>query len=159
MTTTEIPERVRRAENHFEADHNLAGQRGWYDAKASRNKRWHTRLGFTVIVAGALTTVVQVFVPSSELHWTTWVTALLGTLVVLAKGVERVWAFDETWQAYRTAAECMKSERRYYVNAAGPYSRIDDEELAFRIFVERVEAVIASEQRRFWKAHESQGDG
>lgn len=79
------------------------------------------------------------------------ITAVLGTIVILAKGIERIWNFDDNWGTYRQAAEGLKRERRLYVVAAGPYSGIHDEDKAFRLFIERVEEVIAIEQRSYWQ--------
>ena len=56
------------------------------------------------------------------------------------------------------AAEAMKAEQRMYVNGAGEYLlRGDgaDEEAAFRQFVERVEEIVAAEQRRFVQHRQS----
>ena len=41
----------------------------------------------------------------------------------------------------------MKRERRLYVNGAGEYRGLADEEEAFLRFVEAVEAIVAEEQR------------
>jgi hypothetical protein len=49
----------------------------------------------------------------------------------------------------------MKRERRLYVNGAGDYRGLTDEEEAFLRFVEAVEAIVAEEQRIYWK---SRGD-
>jgi hypothetical protein len=65
--------------------------------------------------------------------------------------VDRLWGFDENWSNYRQAAEAMKRETRFYVNQAGPYASVPAEDAAYRLFVERVEAVIAAEQNTFWE--------
>ncbi len=51
----------------------------------------------------------------------------------------------------------MKRERRLFVNGAGEYSGLADEEAAFLRFVE---AIVAEEQRIYWKSRgESAGGG
>ena len=45
----------------------------------------------------------------------------------------------------------MKRERRLYVNGAGEYRGLIDEEDTFLRFVEAVEAIVAEEQRIYWK--------
>jgi hypothetical protein len=129
----------------------LEDQLGWYDIKASKFKKWHKHLGFIIIAAGALSTLVPLWKPDPALHWTTVLTALLGVVVVLAKGIERIWAFDENWLNYRQAAEVMKREQRLYINGAGVYAECSNESEAYRLFVERVEDVIAAEQHSFWQ--------
>lgn len=108
MTTTHsdltdnqaIPKRATMATQYFEEEYNLNGQEQWYSNKASRNKAWHQWLGFIVITAGAATSLVQFWAPSPPdvpAHWVTTITAVLGAIVVLAKGTERIWNFDDTW--------------------------------------------------------------
>ena len=54
----------------------------------------------------------------------------------------------------------MKRERRLYVNGAGEYRGLADEEAAFLRFVEAVEAIVAEEQRIYWqKRGEGTSDG
>jgi hypothetical protein len=45
----------------------------------------------------------------------------------------------------------MKRERRLYVNGAGEYRGLADEEEAFLRFVEAIEAIVAEEQRIYWQ--------
>ena len=152
-------QRIARARTYL--DEHLEGQQGWYDRKATRNKLWHMRLGLVIIAAGAATAVVQIWSPSppdSPVHWIAVLTALLGMSVVIAKGVDRLWGFDENWSNYRQASEAMKREMRMYVNRAGPYVSVSDGDEAYRLFVERVEAIIAAEQHAFWEQTPQKGD-
>ena len=110
------------------------------------------RLGLIIIVAGAATSVVQLWSPSQEgVHWSSWLSAVLGAVVIVAKGIDTLWKFDENWSNYRQAAEMMKRERRLYVNSMGPYQSCVDEESAFQLLVERIEQIIAAEENIFWK--------
>ena len=136
----------------FERKDLLNNQRSWYDQRASHNKKWMQRAGVTTVAAGASTAVVQLWAPSppdTPVHWSTIATAILGAVVVLSKGIERIWSFDDNWRSYRAASEAMKHERRGYLTATGPYRSLDDHE-AFLTFVERVESIIAEEQNAFW---------
>ena len=148
----QIAERIRRAEDYLNAEHNLYGQQQWYDRKATTNKNWNMRLGLIIIAAGAATSVVQLWAPASDdgpVHWSTWLTAGLGALIILAKGIDRLWNFDSNWATYRQAAEGMKRERRLFINSAGPYTGLVDEEASYRLFIERTEEVIAAEEHTF----------
>jgi hypothetical protein len=142
--------REARAERYFE--HDLAGQRGWYGERASRFKIRAQVLGIAIVAAGAATTFLQVL---RDVRWVPVLTALLGTLVALAEGWRQIARYDESWAAYRVASERMKRERRLYVNGAGDYRGLTDEEEAFLSFLEAVEAIVAEEQRIYWK---SRGD-
>ncbi len=152
-----IPNRATMAKQYFEEKYNLDGQERWYSSKASRNKAWHQWLGFIVIAAGAGTSLFQIWAPSppdAPVHWVTILTAVLGAIVVLAKGIERIWNFDDTWAAYRQASEAMKREQRLFINGAGPYADTPEDEAAYVLFVNQVERIIAEEQKSFWATRE-----
>lgn len=144
--------RETRAERYFERD--LAGQRGWYGERATRFKVRAQALGMAVIGAGAATSFLQVF------RGTTWalvLTALCGVLVTVAEGWRQIAHYDEAWAAYRVASERMKRERRLYVNGAGNYRGLTNEDEAFLHFVEAVEAIVAEEQSIYWKKRDERG--
>src|SRR3954447_25727897 len=154
-----------RARQYFEQD--LKNQRKWYGDRASTYKQRAQLLGFLVIAAGAATTFVQVF---DKALWVPVLTAALGVFVALAEGWQRIARYSETWRAYRVASERMKREQRLYVNGAGTYRDLGEEEAYLR-FVEAVEAIIAEEQQIYWKdrgseppsgrwaEHDAQGNG
>src|SRR5436190_1079885 len=133
-----------RAEQYFEQD--LKGQRRWYSERASSYKRRTQLLGLLILGAGAATSFLQVL----ALPWVPIVTAALGSVVVLVEGWQRIARYGETWTAYRTASERMKREQRLYVNGAGSYRDVDDDEAYLR-FVEAIEAVLAEEQQIYWQ--------
>jgi hypothetical protein len=140
-------ERIARAERYFSKD--LRDQIGWYSRKASGNKSWAQGISFLIITFGASTTLLQIF--GKMYYWDAIATAVLGVLIAILQGTLSIWKFDETWHAYRVASERMKRERRLYVNGAGPYSDVDDQQAAYRRFVEAVEQIIAEEQQIYWQ--------
>src|SRR5215203_238434 len=137
--------REARAQQYFEQD--LKGQRSWYSERASTYKQRTQALGLLVIGAGAVTSFLQVFSPRP---WVPAVTAALGAVVVLIEGWQRISRYGETWTAYRTASERMKREQRLYVNGAGAYRNVDEDEAYLR-FVEAIEAILAEEQQIYWQ--------
>jgi hypothetical protein len=137
--------REARAEQYFEQD--LKGQRRWYSERGSTYKQRTQVLGLLVIGAGALTSFVQVF---AARPWVPVVTAALGAVVVLLEGWQRIARYGETWTAYRTASEQMKREQRLYVNGAGAYRSLEEDEAYLR-FVEATEVIIAEEQQIYWQ--------
>jgi hypothetical protein len=149
--------RIERARRYLET--HLDDQRKWYSDKASKYKRWSQYLAFTVLAAGGLITFIQVFPPEQAWYrWPTIATILLGLVVVLAKGVERIGNFEETWLSYRKASERMKREYRLYINGAASYRTAEDEEQAYLQFVENVEQVIAEEQQLYWQSRSGDRD-
>lgn len=134
-----------RAEQYFERD--LKGQRGWYSERASTYKKRTQVLGLLILGAGAATSFVQVF---TEQPWVRAITAALGAVVVLVEGWQRIARYGETWTAYRTASERMKREQRLYVNGAGTYRNVEEDEAYLR-FVEAIEGILAEEQQIYWQ--------
>jgi hypothetical protein len=143
-----IENRKERAAYYFESI--LEDQRSWYESKAGQYKYKHLFFSIAVIVTGALVSVIQVF---ADQPWVAGATALLGAAVSTLRAVDTLLRPNETWQAYRKAAEGMKREYRLYINNAGDYAQVSDEEMAYRLLIEHVETVIAEEQQLFWQNH------
>ena len=142
--------REARAERYFEQD--LKGQRRWYSERASTYKQHTQVLSLLIIGAGAGTSFVQVFAVKP---WIPVVTAALGALVVLVEGWQRIARYSDTWIAYRAASERMKREQRLYVNGAGTYRNVEEEEAYLR-FVEAIEGILAEEQQIYWQNRSSE---
>jgi len=138
--------REARASAYLEQD--LKGQRQWYSKRSSSYKKRTEVFSILIIAAGAATTFVQVL---GNRWWATILTAALGGLVILTEGWQRIARYGELWISYRTASERMKRELRLYVNGAGDYRNMAEED-AYLHFVENIEAVIAEEQQIYWQA-------
>jgi hypothetical protein len=52
----------------------------------------------------------------------------------------------------------MKREKRLFVNGAGSYRTLNDED-AYLQFVENVEAIMSEEQQLFWRNRRSESSG
>lgn len=152
LDATRIARRA-MAERYFSED--LRDQCGWYSRKASGNKTWAQRLGMIVIGCGALIAFLQIFAGAP---WVPYATGAVGVLVALTEGAQRIWTFDETWRGYRAASEGMKREHRLYINGAGDYTAITDEDAGYRAFVTAIEQIIAQEQQLYWKARDRAAD-
>ena len=138
--------REHRAEHYF--THDLAGQRKWYSDHANALKKRGQLCALIVLATGAAVTFLQIF---GNHTWEPVATALCGGLVAIVEGWRQIARYDETWAAYRVASERMKREKRLYVNGAGAYKGLSDEE-AFLVFIETIETIIAEEQRQYWSA-------
>ena len=143
-------ERKAKADRYY--NEHLEEQRQWYSKNASKNKAWSRFLGAAILTAGALTTAVQIADPSATVQI---ITAVLGLIIVLSEGLERLCGFGDCWLGYRKASEAMKREYRLYINNTGGYDTEPDEQQAFRSFVEQVESIIAEENMHFWKRREA----
>ena len=144
--------RIAFADTYFNED--LAQQQVWYDVRASSHKMKANYMSLTVIACGALTALIATLKPKGFDPYDA-ITAALGVLVALVQGSLRIWRFDESWVEYRKASENMKREKRLYVNHAGPYAQIEDEEESSLYFVESIEQIIAEEQQLYFKQDRS----
>ncbi|MEN8259405.1 MAG: DUF4231 domain-containing protein [Pseudomonadota bacterium] len=143
-----IETRKERADYYF--DTVLDEQAEWYSDSAGTQKHRYFGLAITVIVLGALISVLQA-VETSD--WVRYLTAALGAAVAVTRAIDTLLRPGETWHAYRKASESMKREYRLYLNNTDAYADAADEETAFRLLVERIETVIAEEQQLFWQFH------
>jgi hypothetical protein len=128
----------------------LSKQREWYDARASSHKKWANYLSLIVIAFGALTSFVATLKPMNS-SLCDVIIAALGVFVVISQGILQIWRYNETWVGYRMASERMLRERRLFINAAGPYADIPDEEESLRYFIEVIEQIVAEEQKIYFK--------
>jgi len=141
-----------RADRYFKE--HLGNQREWYSRRASVQRKRAQTLSFIVIVPG-LTAFIQVFHREGGLvagmHWSVIATGILSLSVVAAEGPARIGRFQEAWLGYRKAAEQMKREYRLYINGAGDYAELSDEDASYRAFVANIEQIIAEEQELYWR--------
>jgi hypothetical protein len=122
----------------------LADLRRWYSEKASSYKRHSELLALITIASGALITFIQVI---EAAPWVPIVSGLIGAIVAVAAGWQRIARYSETWILYRTASGRMTRERRLYTHGAGSYRGLPERE-AYLTFVEAIEGIIAEEQSK-----------
>jgi uncharacterized protein DUF4231 len=90
--------RAARAQAYFDQD--LKKQRDYYSDRASLYKSRSQLLSMFVIVAGVLTTFVQMFGQEQQHHlWIPVITAALGGAIALTEGWQRIARYGETWIA------------------------------------------------------------
>lgn len=143
-----IESRNEKADYYFQTI--LNHQKDWYSEKAGIQKKRHLIFAISVIVLGALISLLQVM---DAAEWIKYLTAALGAAVSVIRALDSLLHPGETWQAYRKASENMKRELRLYINNADNYKEATDESSAYRMFVERIELVLAEEQQLYWQVH------
>lgn len=151
-----IKDRTKRAKDYDERN---GTQQKWYSSKASDNKNTFRYIGIAIIVLGALVSVTSIVVSflsgeSSVPSLSDFLVSLFGALIVILKGIERIWLPEETWQNYRKASEALKRENECYVEGVNNYKHIDNEDEAFKLFVTRCILIKAEEQNNFWGLNE-----
>src|SRR5205823_5015844 len=113
---------------------------GWYDRKAVGAKSNYLRMRALSVVGGAIVPVlVNVHIPYVSIA-----TTIISLAVVVVVSLESVFHYREQWKNYRSTEQYLSREKVLFLTAEGPYKKLARDQ-AFILFVERVEAAIASE--------------
>ena len=117
----------------------------WYDSKAVTSKSRYQWMRAVSVIGGVLVPVlVNVSLPGLEIYLKA-VTTVLSTLVVLLVSLESVFHYREQWVNYRSTEQFLRREYFLFAAKEGVYTDLRSADDAFRVFVERVEAKIESE--------------
>lgn len=137
-----------RQERAKQYDLRTRSQRNWYSENATWNKKLFQTLGILIIILGAMVGVIPLFADAPSK--VDILVAIIGALIVILKGVERIWLPEEKWTNYRKASEALLRENEKYVEGIVPYNSSDDEDGTFKLYVERCILIKAEEQNNFW---------
>lgn len=147
-TDPELEKRIQRADAY---DERTGMQKQWYSKNATKNKKIFQSIGILIIIFGAFVGIVPlVFGSPAEATNAEILTAILGALIVILKGVERIWLPEEKWQNYRKASEALKREKESYTEGIAPYNSDSDEDENYLLYVKRCVQIKAEEQNNFW---------
>ena len=122
----------------------LEEQISWYDKKSNSSQCWYKSLKMLEIVAAASIPLIAVF------NGPAWVTAVLGSLILIIEGVQQVNQYQQNWISYRSTCEALKHEKYLYAGNAGPY---EDQEKKSALLAERVESLVSREHAKWVSNH------
>jgi hypothetical protein len=118
----------------------------WYDGKAVRYKKMFLRMrAFTVVAGGVVPVLVNVEAGVNNLIGFPVMKAVItviSLLVVVMVSLESVFHPREQWKNYRSTEQLLEHEKFEFLTRVGVYKESTD---AFKLFVERIEDAIASE--------------
>ena len=114
-------------------------QIGWYDRKSTTNQRWFKRLRFAEIVAAAAIPFLSGFADNS--FPIKIAIGALGVFVAVIASLLGLLQLQVHWIEYRATAESLRREKFLFLTQTAPY----DEDDAFHLFVQRVEALLTKE--------------
>lgn len=112
----------------------------WYDKNSGKNKNAYLRMRAATVIGGAIVPVLV----NIEIPYVNILTTIISLIVVLFVSLESVYHFREQWTNYRSTEQFLRKEYFVFTAGEGPYAQADEDE-GFRLFVERVEKVIESE--------------
>jgi hypothetical protein len=122
----------------------LLDQLNWYDRKSVVAQRAYKRAKVAQVVIAAAVPVV------AAVRGSAWVTALLGSAVVVLEAVQQLYQWQTNWVLYRSTAEALKHEKYLYLSDAGPYAAVDRQ----RLLAERIEGLVSQEHAKWTQGRE-----
>lgn len=132
----------------------LAEQAAWHTQKATWNKRRYYFVEITTLTTGALIPLINAFDLEPTLQRS--LSAIFGTIVACAVGINKLCKFQEKWLSYRGVAENLRREKELFTYAAGEYAAADTGARE-RLLVERTEGLLASVTTQFIALHKPDG--
>ena len=125
----------------------LDQQYTWYRSHAVRAGQRYKVLEVALLLFAAL-------VPVSAVVFDSWVTALLGAVVVVLTGLRSIFSWQDDWLRFTEAWQQLQFARTLYVNRLAPY---DDDTTRVSRLVLRVQEIQSSETRG-WLALRADSD-
>lgn len=119
----------------------------WYGKKSSLNKRYYQVCQWVAIVTSTSIPVLVVSISGDY----KWITAGLSVILAVVTNALKTFKIQENWLNYRTIAETLKKEKHYYDASAAEYASVENRE---QHFVERVEAIISTENTHWMTLHQ-----
>jgi hypothetical protein len=129
----------------------LDDQLEWYSKKSAFNKSRYRLCQVAIIIASALIPLINLTASAFDIWWqhaALIISALLGSIITIISAFMQLEKYFENWILYRTTLESLKREKVLFQNSAGEYTLLSESDKN-RILVERIEAILSSEQAKF----------
>lgn len=131
----------------------------WYEEKSKCNKFRYRITEIIIITSGALiplinsSSILSVNTNGSpqEIPWSglIFISSLLGFIITIVTGFSKMEKYFETWILYRTNAEILKREKFLYLNNAGHYYNLNQENRN-NTLVDIVEKFLAEDVTKYF---------
>lgn len=122
----------------------------YYSTKSSWNQKRYRWFKLLTIVMAVLIPFLSGFSPC-EFEYVGALVGLLGVLIAFSEGVLTLFGFRENWVEYRMTCEMLKQEKMLFLTKTDTYKG-NDEQKVFKLFVERVEQILAAETNK-WRSN------
>jgi hypothetical protein len=122
----------------------LVHQLNWYDRRSDAAQRAFKRVKVAQVMLAAAVPVL------AAVQGPLWVTAVLGSAVVVLEAVQQLYQWQTNWVLYRSTAEALKHEKYLFLSEAGPYASADRQ----RALAERIEGLISQEHAKWTQGRE-----
>jgi uncharacterized protein DUF4231 len=126
-------------------------QMKWYSEKSAFNKSRYRLFQIVIIIASALIPIINLTASAFDIWWqhaALIITAFLGSIITVITAFLQMERYFDNWILYRTTLESLKREKILFHNNAGEYANLSENDKN-RVLVERVEAMLSSENAKF----------
>lgn len=120
----------------------LEDQIKWYNQKSSSNQNRFKKCKWAEMALGGIIAVLTPAITNCELI--KYIIAASSAGIVILVALHGLHNFHENWIEYRKTSELLKNEKYTYLNKAGVYKELSDDE-RFILLVERCESIISHE--------------
>lgn len=124
----------------------LDDQINWYDRKSQQAQKRYKRLQLAELVIAAAIPLFSGYTVGCPAM--AFIICVLGAVIAIIEGVERLYRYHENWIEYRAACEALKHEKSLYLMHAFPYGADETKE---QLFVHNIENLLSSEGSK-WKS-------
>jgi hypothetical protein len=134
----------------------LDDQIKWYSEKSAFNKSRYRLFQVVIIIASGTIPILNLTVTAFKddaQHVALFTSSILGSIITIITAFLQMEKYFDNWILYRTTAESLKREKILFQNNAGEYSNLNESEKN-RILVERVEAMLSSENAKFFASQQ-----
>ncbi len=127
----------------------------WYNDNSKLNQNKFKKLRITeILLAAAIPVITTITALFPGWMWLgTLLVAVIGGFIAIIAGLSGMHRRQELWINYRTTCESLRREKLFFQTQSAPY---EDEEGAFKLFVERVESLLSKERTNWPKLVEHQ---
>ena len=119
----------------------LDNQIEWYSQKSTWNKNWHYGFKILEILITSLISIGTLYV---NFCYFKIIVSVLGILLIAIYNAHTFFKFQENWIEYRKTSEILKHEKYMFLACSGIYNT-QDNDIPFKILVERCETIISHE--------------
>jgi hypothetical protein len=132
----------------------LEDQENYYSQAATRSKKRFQKMKGVEIGLAAMVPFLSALINDGNAEWMKIIVGSIGVVITLLGGMLLLFKHQETWVTFRATAEALKSEKYLFLTRSGPYRGKG----AQGLFIEKVEAILGDEHRRWQNFVIEQGD-
>jgi Protein of unknown function (DUF4231) len=117
----------------------------YYDKSAKINRAAFLLIKFCQLTISASLPIISLIRYPAIAQHQNLLTGTMGAALLVLEGVQQTCQFQPRWTKFRATYNMLQRELNLYENDAGPYGANSDTQLGRRLFTERADGILASE--------------